>query len=72
LSQISRNENFTNVFNDILKEYGYEKIVGLGRDLYGGCFISVKNEVVQITKVIVRSSGIQKTINVSNKSARPE
>jgi hypothetical protein len=21
-------ENFTNVFNDILKEYGYEKIVG--------------------------------------------
>jgi hypothetical protein len=31
-------ENFTNVFNDILKEYGYEKIVELGIDLYGGCF----------------------------------
>jgi hypothetical protein len=30
--------NFTNVFNDILKEYGYEKIVELGIDLYGGCF----------------------------------
>lgn len=28
----------TNVFNDILKIYGYEKIVSLGIDLYGGCF----------------------------------
>jgi hypothetical protein len=37
LSQI-KPENFTNVFNDILKEYGYEKIVELGIDLYGGCF----------------------------------
>lgn len=28
----------TNVLNEILKVYGYEKIVSLGIDLYGGCF----------------------------------
>jgi hypothetical protein len=27
-----------NVFNDILKEYGYDKIKSLGIDLFGGCF----------------------------------
>lgn len=27
-----------NVFNDLLKVYGYDKIVELGIDLYGGCF----------------------------------
>lgn len=26
------------VYNDLLKHYGYEKIVELGIDLYGGCF----------------------------------
>jgi hypothetical protein len=29
---------FVNVFNDLLKHYGYEKIVELGIDLFGGCF----------------------------------
>lgn len=28
----------TMVFNDLLKFYGYERIVDLGIDLYGGCF----------------------------------
>ena len=31
-------ENFLNVFNDLLKHYGYEKLVELGIDLFGGCF----------------------------------
>lgn len=31
-------DKFTAVFNDILAEYGYDKIVELGIDLYGGCF----------------------------------
>lgn len=31
-------ENFTAVFNELLKEYGYKKIVELGIDLFGGCF----------------------------------
>ena len=31
-------ENFTNVFNDLLEAYGYDKIVELGIDLFGGCF----------------------------------
>lgn len=31
-------QNFTNVFNDLLVYYGYEKIVELGIDLFGGCF----------------------------------
>lgn len=30
--------DFENVFNDLLKEYGYEKLVELGIDLFGGCF----------------------------------
>lgn len=30
--------NFIAVFNDLLKEYGYEKIVELSIDLFGGCF----------------------------------
>ena len=29
---------FLAVFNDLLKHYGYERIVELGIDLYGGCF----------------------------------
>jgi hypothetical protein len=29
---------FLAVFNDLLAHYGYEKIVELGIDLYGGCF----------------------------------
>ena len=31
-------ENFTNVFNELLKVYGLEKIQELGIDLFGGCF----------------------------------
>jgi hypothetical protein len=31
-------DKFTAVFNDLLAHYGYEKIVELGIDLYGGCF----------------------------------
>lgn len=31
-------QNFLNVFNDLLNHYGYEKIVELGIDLFGGCF----------------------------------
>lgn len=30
--------DFINVFNDLLEHYGYEKIVELGIDLFGGCF----------------------------------
>jgi hypothetical protein len=30
--------NLTNVFNEILIEYGYNKIKELGIDLFGGCF----------------------------------
>lgn len=31
-------DNFTNVFNELLKVYGLEKIQELGIDLFGGCF----------------------------------
>ena len=31
-------ENFTNVFNELLKVYGLAKIQELGIDLFGGCF----------------------------------
>jgi hypothetical protein len=31
-------DKFTAVFNDLLAHYGYDKIVELGIDLYGGCF----------------------------------
>lgn len=31
-------EDFLGVFNDLLEHYGYEKIVELGIDLFGGCF----------------------------------
>lgn len=30
--------NFSNVFNDLLAHYGYDKIKELGIDLFGGCF----------------------------------
>jgi len=30
--------DFLNVFNDLLDHYGYDKIVELGIDLFGGCF----------------------------------
>ena len=30
--------NFINVFKDLLDYYGYDKIVELGIDLFGGCF----------------------------------
>jgi len=31
-------DKFVAVFNDLLDHYGYEKIVELGIDLFGGCF----------------------------------
>lgn len=31
-------DNFLGVFNELLEVYGYEKIVELGIDLFGGCF----------------------------------
>jgi hypothetical protein len=31
-------DNLLAVFNDILSTYGYQRIVELGIDLYGGCF----------------------------------
>ena len=31
-------DKFLDVFNDLLAHYGYEKLVELGIDLYGGCF----------------------------------
>ena len=31
-------DNFLRVFNDLLKEYGLEKIQELGIDLFGGCY----------------------------------
>lgn len=31
-------DKFTAVFNELLSVYGYEKIVELGIDLFGGCF----------------------------------
>lgn len=30
--------NFLNVFNELLSTYGYDKLVELGIDIYGGCF----------------------------------
>ena len=32
-------DNFKAVFDDLLAHYGYEKIVELGIDLFGGCFV---------------------------------
>ena len=31
-------QDFLNVFNDLLDHYGYDKLVELGIDLFGGCF----------------------------------
>lgn len=31
-------DNFKGVFDDLLAHYGYEKLVELGIDLFGGCF----------------------------------
>jgi D-alanyl-D-alanine carboxypeptidase-like protein len=31
-------DNFVNVFTELLVSYGYEKIVELGIDLFGGCY----------------------------------
>lgn len=31
-------QDFLNVFNDLLSHYGYDQIVKLGIDLFGGCF----------------------------------
>jgi len=31
-------DDFQKVFNELLNHYGYEKIVELGIDLFGGCF----------------------------------
>ncbi|ASD51600.1 hypothetical protein [Flavobacterium phage V157] len=31
-------DDFLAVFNDLLNHYGYEKLVELGIDLFGGCF----------------------------------
>lgn len=31
-------DNFKRVFDDLLAHYGYEKLVELGIDLFGGCF----------------------------------
>jgi len=31
-------DKFLAVFNDLLEHYGYDKIVELGIDLFGGCF----------------------------------
>ena len=31
-------DKFLKIFNDLLATYGYEKLVELGIDLYGGCF----------------------------------
>lgn len=31
-------DNFLGVFNELLEVYGYEKLVELGIDLFGGCF----------------------------------
>lgn len=31
-------QDFLNVFNELLEYYGYDRIIGLGIDLFGGCF----------------------------------